>query len=116
MNIFLTGGTGFIGSYVTLELLKQNHKITILSRNPNKVPEFQKIKQLEVVKGSLADTELLKKLIIGKDACIHIALNYSEQKTGWEVLLDDTLPTVFMSNIAVKENVKHFIYTLLIMQ
>ena len=111
MNIFLTGGTGFIGSYVTLELLKQNHKITILSRNPNKVPEFQKIKRLEVVKGSLADTELLKKLIIGKDACIHIALNYSEQKTGWEVLLDDTLPTVFMSNIAVKENVKHFIYT-----
>ena len=44
MNIFLTGGTGFIGSYVTLELVKHNHKATILARNPNKIPEFKKIK------------------------------------------------------------------------
>jgi len=111
MNILLTGGTGFIGSYVTLELVKHNHKVTILARNPNKIPDFQKIKQLELVKGNLSDTELLEKLIKGKDACIHIAVNYSEQKTGWEVLKDDTLPTVFMSNIAVRENVTHFIYT-----
>lgn len=111
MNILLTGGTGFIGSYVTLELVKHNHKVTILARNPNKIPDFQKIKQLELVKGNLSDTELLEKLIKGKDACIHIAVNYSEQKTGWEVLKDDTLPTVFMSNIAARENVTHFIYT-----
>jgi UDP-glucose 4-epimerase len=111
MNIFLTGGTGFIGSYVTLELVKHKHKVTILARNPNKIPEFQKIKQLELVEGDLSDIDLLEKLIIGKDACIHIAVNYSEQKTGWEVLQEDTLPTVFMSNIAARENVKHFIYT-----
>lgn len=111
MNIFLTGGTGFIGSYVTLELLKHNHKITILARNPSKIPEFLKIKQLKIVKGDLSDTELLKKSIKGKDACIHIAVNYSEQKKGWEVLKDDTMPTVFMSNIAAREKVKHFIYT-----
>jgi len=111
MNIFLTGGTGFIGSYVTLELLKHDHKITILARNPNKIPKFKEIKELEIVEGDLSDTKLLEELIKGKDACIHIALNYSEQKEGWEVLQDDTLPTVFMSNIAAKENVKHFIYT-----
>jgi len=111
MNIFLTGGTGFIGSYVTLELVKHNHKVTILARNPNKIPYFRKIKQLNIVEGKLSDTKLLEKLIREKDACIHIALNYSKQKTGWEVLEDDTLPTVFMSNIAARENVKHFIYT-----
>jgi UDP-glucose 4-epimerase len=111
MNIFLTGGTGFIGSYVTLELLKHNHKITILARNPDKIPKFKEIKELKVIKGYLSDSKLLKNLIKGKDACIHIALNYSDKKTGWEVLLDDTLPTVFMSNIAARENVKHFIYT-----
>lgn len=111
MDIFLTGGTGFIGSYVTLELLKHNHKITILARNPDKIPEFEEIKELEIVKGDLTDSKLLENLIRGKDACIHIALNYSEEKKGWEVLRDDTMPTVFMSNIAVRENVKHFIYT-----
>lgn len=111
MDIFLTGGTGFIGSYVTLELLKNNHKITILARNPSKIPEFQNIEQLKIVKGDLTDIELLEKLIKGKEACIHIAVNYSEQKQGWEVLKDDTLPTVLMSDIAEREGVKHFIYT-----
>ena len=111
MNIFLTGGTGFIGSYVTLELVKHKHKVTILARNPNKIPCFKEIEHLELIKGTLSDKELLEKLIKGKDACIHIAVDYSEQKTGWEVLQNDTSPTVFMSNIAARENVKHFIYT-----
>jgi UDP-glucose 4-epimerase len=111
MNILLTGGTGFIGSYVTLELLKYSHKVTILARNPNKIRESQEMKQIELVEGDLSDLELLEKLIKSKDACIHIAVNYSEQRTGWEVLQDDTLPTVFMSNIAAREKVKHFIYT-----
>ena len=48
-------------------------------------------------------------MIIGKEACILVALNYTK-KTGWEVLQDDTLPTVYISDIAVRENVKHFIY------
>ena len=111
MNIFLTGGTGFVGSYVTLELLKYDHKITILARNPDKIPKFKEIKELEIIKGDLTDIRLLADLIKGKEACIHIAVNYSEEKDGWEVLKDDTLPTVFMSNIASRENVKHFIYT-----
>ena len=111
MSFLVTGGTGFIGSYVTLELLKYDHKITILARNPNKIPRLKEIKELEIVKGDLSDSKLLKNLIKGKDACIHIALNYSETKEGWEVLRDDTLPTVFMSNIAARENIKHFIYT-----
>jgi UDP-glucose 4-epimerase len=111
VNIFLTGGTGFIGSYVTLELVKNGHNVTVLARNPNKIPGFKKIKQLEIVEGDITDTKLLEKLIVGKDACILIAVSYSEQKTGWEILQDDTLPTVFISNIAAGEKVKHFIYT-----
>lgn len=33
MEIFVSGGTGFIGSYLIQELLKTNHNITILTRN-----------------------------------------------------------------------------------
>jgi UDP-glucose 4-epimerase len=110
MNIFLTGGTGFIGSYVAMELIKQGHQVTTLARNQNKVPELKKIKQLEIVEGDITDTKLLEKLVVGKDACILVALNYTKQ-TGWEVLMDDTLPTVFLSDVAAKANVKHFIYT-----
>lgn len=32
MKIFLTGGTGFVGSFLTQELVRQGHEITILTR------------------------------------------------------------------------------------
>lgn len=110
MKIFLTGGTGFIGSYVALELARNGHNVTVLARNQNKVPELKKIKGIEVVQGDITDFKLMETIISGKDACILAALNYTKQ-TGWEVLQDDTLPTVFISDIAAKAKVKHFIYT-----
>src|SRR5664280_3591442 len=110
MNVFLTGGTGFIGSYVAMELVKHGHHVTILARNRNKVPELAKISALEIVQGDITDRKLLEQLVAGKDACILVALNYT-RKTGWEVLLDDTLPTVFLSDAAAQAQVKHFIYT-----
>ena len=110
MKVLVTGGTGFIGSYVVMELVHANHDVTILARNPQKVPEFHKLRNIEILKSDITDTKLLEQAVKGKDACIHIALNYTKQ-TGWEVLNDDTLPTVFLMGAAAKENVKHFIYT-----
>jgi len=110
MKVFLTGGTGFIGSYVAMELVKHGHHVTILARNRNKVPELNKISALDIVQGDITDRQLLEGLVAGKDACVLVALNYMK-KTGWEVLLDDTVPTVFLSGAAAQAKVKHFIYT-----
>lgn len=38
MNILITGGTGFIGSALTRSLIAQGYQVTVLSRNPAKVP------------------------------------------------------------------------------
>lgn len=35
MNIFITGGTGFIGSSLRTELLRQGHLLTIVTRSPD---------------------------------------------------------------------------------
>ncbi|MDO9140385.1 MAG: TIGR01777 family oxidoreductase [Methylobacter sp.] len=40
MNILMTGGTGFIGSALTKELVNQGHSVTVLSRNLDKVAKL----------------------------------------------------------------------------
>lgn len=40
-KILVTGGTGFIGSYLCNELLKQGHFISIITRSPDKYSEEQ---------------------------------------------------------------------------
>ena len=37
MRILLTGGTGFLGKALCAELLKQQHQLTIFTRQPEKV-------------------------------------------------------------------------------
>jgi UDP-glucose 4-epimerase len=110
MKILLTGGTGFIGSHVAMELACHGHQVTILARNPGKVPALRQVKGIDIQAGTLTDLPRLDALVAGQEACIHVALNYT-RKTGNEVLLDDTLPTVFLSDAAARAGVKHFIYT-----
>lgn len=36
MNIFISGGTGFIGSYLRIMLLQEGHLLTVVTRSPEK--------------------------------------------------------------------------------
>ena len=110
MNVFLTGGTGFIGSYIAMALVNEGHHVTILARNKDKIPAFHKLDQIQVIQGQLGDRDIIQKQLKSQDVCIHVALNYTKD-TGYEVLEDDTLPTVWMADIAAKAGVKQFIYT-----
>ena len=110
MKVFLTGGTGFIGSYVAVELAGRGHEVTILARNPEKVPGLGKIDGIEIVRGDVTDTSLTGELVSGKDACVLVALNYKAH-SGAEVLQDDTFPTAFIADAAAKSGVKQLIYT-----
>ncbi len=110
MKVLLTGGTGFIGSHVAVELARRKHAVTILARNPDKVPALRAFAGIEIVPGEITDRRRLEQLVSGKDAVVHVALNYTKS-TGWEVLMDDTLPTVFLCDAAAAAGVKDFVYT-----
>jgi UDP-glucose 4-epimerase len=110
MKIFLTGGSGFVGSHVLVELLKHGHCITALVRNRGKVPSLATRANVQLHEGSLTDRALLNRLIPGHDAIVHNAVNCAED-SGESVLLGDTLPSVVCSDIAIGSGVKHFIYT-----
>lgn len=74
MRILVTGGTGFIGSHLIVELLKQGHEVTSLSRSGNfALAQETKTDNLTVVAGNITDADLLGKLLLNKELLIHNA-------------------------------------------
>ena len=74
MHIFITGGTGFIGSNLIPELLAHNHTVLALVRSPAADSKIQSLggKSLH---GTLTDLEILKEGATTCDAVIHCAFN-----------------------------------------
>ena len=60
MVIFMKGGTGNIGQYVTLELLKRGHKIKLLSRTPDRIKAFSQMENVELIGGTILDKDIIK--------------------------------------------------------
>lgn len=68
MKVFVTGGMGFIGSYLVMELLKNGHRASRLARVPEKVPPFQTMPGTTIVEGGLDDLEVIASHLPGHDA------------------------------------------------
>jgi UDP-glucose 4-epimerase len=109
MKIFITGGTGNIGQYVTLAVIKAGHEAIVLTRNPQQYPSLQNKPGVQLVKGSITDYGLIEKKLSGCDGVIHIALGWGDEPIS--MLKMDTEATVTLLEMAEKARVKKFIYT-----
>jgi len=76
MNIALIGATGFVGSAVLEELLRRQHQVTALARNPGKLAARD---GLTVVQADAQDAAQVAKAVAGHDAVVN-AYN-----PGWTV-------------------------------
>lgn len=72
MRIFVTGGTGFIGSRVVARLCAAGHSVTCLVRSPQRAGRLSQ-PPVEIVTGDLADHAALAQGLADADACIHLA-------------------------------------------
>ncbi len=109
MKIFLTGGTGFIGSYVAKALSDAGHEILILARNPNKVPALHKLPGISMIEGEINDYSAIARSLKGMDTVIHVGLNYRDGAV--EMLQGDTQGSVYLFEQAAKSDIKQMIYT-----
>jgi UDP-glucose 4-epimerase len=109
MNCFLTGGTGFIGSYILKELSDNGYHITVLARNPEKIPGLHRLREVEIIKGEINDSGIIRRSIKGMEVCIHVALHWGD--TATEMLLNDTHSSVQLFTLAAGAGIKEIIYT-----
>lgn len=76
MKIALIGATGFVGSAVLEELLRRQHQVTALARNPGKIAARE---GLTVVQADAQDAAQVAQAVAGQDAVVN-AYN-----PGWTV-------------------------------
>ena len=76
MNIFVTGGAGFIGSHLTTSLLENGHFVTIYDSLVNSSEENAKrLEKLNAnsISGDITDSEHMLESLTDFDICIHLA-------------------------------------------
>lgn len=76
-KVLVTGGAGFIGSFIVDRLIKEGHEVRILDNldeqvHKGKIPEYLN-KEAEFVKGDVRDRETLAKAIEGVEVIFHEA-------------------------------------------
>ena len=109
MRIFITGGTGNIGQYVTKQLQEKGHELVLLSRTPDRIPAIKALKNVTMVKGDTSDLEIMGEAVKGCDAVIYISRGWGNPP--FEMLQNDNRSVVYLLQKAEEEGVKQFIYT-----
>ncbi|MCL1878867.1 MAG: NAD(P)-dependent oxidoreductase [Defluviitaleaceae bacterium] len=109
MRVFLTGGTGNIGQYVTKAFSEAGHECIVYTRTPGRVPGISELRGVTEVQGHINEFDKMEKSLAGCDIVIHIALGWGCEPLS--MLLNDTRVSVFLMEAAEKAGVKQFIYT-----
>jgi UDP-glucose 4-epimerase len=109
MRIYITGGTGFIGSYIVKALSEKKHQVIVLARDTKKVPALAKLSGVTIVKAPMQDMKTIKKIIKKPDAVIHVALCWGD--TGPDMIKNETLASVDLIQLAINAGAKKIIFT-----
>lgn len=75
MHVFVTGGTGLVGSAVVSELVAHGHKALVLARSDASAEAVSALGG-EVLRGELADLDALRAGVAQADGVIHLAFRH----------------------------------------
>lgn len=119
--IFVTGGTGLVGSNLLLQLVDKGEKIRALKRsnsNIRKVEQFFKqnksqelFHKIEWIEGDLLDITFLTTALKDVKTIFHTAASVSfDEKYADEIIETNVIGTENLINEAIDSNIKEFIY------
>lgn len=88
--VLVTGATGFIGSRVVHKLLDQNITIKALVL-PNESTPSEWAGRVEIITGSISDTDAVQRAAFGSKTIIHLAAvvsDWGDEKKYWELTVE----------------------------
>lgn len=115
-NVFVTGGGGYVGAVLIPRLLDHGYAVRVLDLfiyGEQVLDNMKDNQNLEIYKGDIRDQSLLKKILPGCDAVIHLACISNDPsfeldlELGKSINLDAFAPLV---DISRESGVKRFIY------
>ncbi len=112
-NIFITGGAGYVGSYLSDYLLEKNYNVTVYDLFLYGEDVFKNKNNIRLIKGDIRNETLLNESIKGHDIVIHLACISNDPSfelnpnLGKSINLDSFEPLV---KIAKRQNIQRFIY------
>ena len=111
--VLVTGGTGFLGSYIIKQLVEKDYAVRAIRRS-NKIPSWiskEIFEKVEWVEGDVLDVVALEDAMEGVDTVIHSAAIISfvkkDRKSMYQTNVDGTANVV---NIALEKNIKRFVH------
>lgn len=108
MKVLVTGGGGFLGTYICKELLKQNYEVMNFSRNSYIHLEEMGI---QTIKGDISNYEDVKSALENIDGIFHVAALAGVWGNKNKFYKINTLGTQNIVKAAKELGIKNFVYT-----
>jgi len=112
-KVFITGGTGFVGSYIIRNLVEKGHSVRAIRRS-NKLPFYissEVLNRVEWVNGDVLDIVSLNDAMQGMDAVVHsaaiVSFSRKERHEMYHVNVEGTANVV---NAAIENKIKRFLH------
>jgi len=110
MQVFVTGGTGFVGSHVVRLLLQQGYTVKALVRPSSNLANLRGL-DVEIVKGDLTDSDLWQQMM-GCQYLFHVAAHYSLWQVDQQLLYRyNVIGTRNVLEAAHKAGIERTVYT-----
>ena len=113
-KVLVTGGTGFLGSYILQELISKGYAVRAIRRSNSAMPAWidaAVLNKVEWVEGDVLDVVSIEDAMEGIDSVIHAAAVVSFNNKDKNLLYDiNTEGTTNVVNVALEKNIARFVY------
>src|SRR4030095_11136949 len=112
--VLVTGGTGFLGSYIIKELVERNYPVRASHRSTSKLPFYIPVtifEKVEWVEGDILDPFSLDEAMEDVDAVIHSAAMVSFHKDDKNKMHRVNVQgTANVVNAAIEKNISRLVH------